>query len=106
MRCSPRAPCPRYGRARGFARRGGAVMIRRDIEFDAEGTTLRGWFYPAGGARQGAAGTAPAVGMAHGFSAVKEMDLDKFAEVFAEAGLNGRVFANRGFGARDGDPRQ
>ena len=35
-------------------------MTRRDIEFNAEGTTLRGWFYPAGGARQGAAGTAPA----------------------------------------------
>jgi len=22
-------------------------MARRDIEFDAEGVTLRGWFYPA-----------------------------------------------------------
>ena len=22
-------------------------MTRRDIEFSAEGTTLRGWFYPA-----------------------------------------------------------
>jgi len=81
-------------------------MIRRDIEFDAEGTTLRGWFYPAGGAREGAAGTSPAVLMAHGFSAVKEMYLDKFAEVFAEAGLNVVVFDNRGFGASDGEPRQ
>jgi uncharacterized protein len=81
-------------------------MIRRDIEFDAEGTTLRGWFYPAGGAREGAAGTSPAVLMAHGFSAVKEMYLDKFAEVFAEAGLNVMVFDNRGFGASDGEPRQ
>jgi hypothetical protein len=33
--------------------------------------------------QEGAAGTAPAVVMAHGFSAVKEMYLDKFAEVFA-----------------------
>ena len=81
-------------------------MIRRDIEFNAEGTTLRGWFYPAGGARKGAAGTSPAVLMAHGFSAVKEMYLDKFAEVFAEAGLNVVVFDNRGFGASDGEPRQ
>ena len=24
-------------------------MTRRDIEFDAEGVTLRGWFYPAEG---------------------------------------------------------
>jgi hypothetical protein len=81
-------------------------MTRRDIEFNAEGTTLRGWFYPAGGAREGTAGTAPAVVMAHGFSAVKEMYLDKFAEVFAEAGLNVLVFDNRCFGASDGEPRQ
>jgi hypothetical protein len=81
-------------------------MSRRDIEFNAEGAILRGWFYPAGGAREGAAGTAPAVVMAHGFSAVKEMYLDKFAEVFAEAGLNVLVFDNRCFGASDGEPRQ
>ena len=81
-------------------------MTRRDIEFNAEGTTLRGWFYPAGGAGEGAAGTAPAVVMAHGFSAVKEMYLDKFAEVFAGAGLNVLVFDNRCFGASDGEPRQ
>src|ERR1700748_572105 len=81
-------------------------MIRRDIEFNAEGTTLRGWFYPAGGAREGTAGTAPAVVVAHGVSAVQEMDMDKFAEVFAEAGLNVLVFDNRCFGASDGEPRQ
>jgi hypothetical protein len=44
--------------------------------------------------------------MAHGFSAVKEMYLDKFAEVFAGAGLNVLVFDNRCFGASDGEPRQ
>ena len=33
--------------------------------------------------------------MAHGFSAVKEMYLDKFAEVFAAAGLGALVFDNR-----------
>jgi dienelactone hydrolase len=50
-------------------------MTLRDIEFDAEGVTLRGWFYPA----EGAGGPAPSVVMAHGFSAVKEMYLDSFA---------------------------
>jgi len=79
-------------------------MTRRDIEFDAEGVTLRGWFYPAEGA--GAGSSAPAVVMAHGFSAVKEMYLDTFAEVFAAAGLNVVVFDNRNFGASDGEPRQ
>src|SRR5882757_9401113 len=77
-------------------------MARRDIEFDAEGVTLRGWFYPA----EGASGRAPTVVMAHGFSAVKEMYLDSFAEVFAAAGLNALVFDNRCFGASEGEPRQ
>src|SRR5580658_6081388 len=44
--------------------------------------------------------------MAHGFSAVKEMYLDSFAEVYAAAGLNVLVFDNRCFGASDGEPRQ
>ena len=78
-------------------------MTRRDIEFDAEGVTLRGWHYPAGDAGTGGA---PAVVMAHGFSAVKEMYLDSFAEVFAAAGLNVLVFDYRCFGASDGEPRQ
>jgi fermentation-respiration switch protein FrsA (DUF1100 family) len=76
-------------------------MARRDIEFDAEGVTLRGWFYDA----DGRSGAAPTIVMAHGFSAVKEMYLDGFAEVFAAAGLNALVFDNRNFGASDGEPR-
>ena len=43
--------------------------------------------------------------MAHGFSAVKEMYLDKFAEVFSANGLNALVFDNRNFGDSDGTPR-
>ena len=78
-------------------------MTRRDIEFDAEGVTLRGWHYPAGDAGTGGA---PTVVMAHGFSAVKEMYLDRFAEVFNAAGMNVVVFDNRNFGASDGEPRQ
>lgn len=74
---------------------------RRDIEFDAEGVTLRGWFYPA----VGASGIAPTIVMAHGFSAVKEMYLDSYAELFSEHGLNALVFDNRNFGDSDGTPR-
>jgi uncharacterized protein len=77
-------------------------MGRLDIEFNAEGVLLRGWFYRA----EERAGRAPTVVMAHGFSAVKEMYLDAFAEVFVAAGLNALVFDNRGFGASDGAPRQ
>jgi uncharacterized protein len=77
-------------------------MARRDIAFDAEGVTVRGWFYPA----DCSTGPAPAVVMAHGFSAVKEMYLDSYAEVFAAAGLAALVFDQRNFGASDGEPRQ
>src|SRR6266480_7212180 len=76
--------------------------MRQDIEFNAEGTTLRGWlFTPDAGHRP-----FPTIVMAHGFSAVKEMFLDSFAEVFANAGLAALVFDNRNFGASDGEPRQ
>jgi hypothetical protein len=40
--------------------------------------------------------------MAHGSSAVKEMYLDSFAEVFAAAGLNVLVYDDRCFGASEG----
>jgi fermentation-respiration switch protein FrsA (DUF1100 family) len=75
-------------------------MNRTDVEFNAEGTILRGWLY-----RPDGDGVVPGVVMAHGFSAVKEMYLDAFAEVFAQAGLAALVFDNRNFGASDGEPR-
>ena len=76
--------------------------MRQDIEFDAEGVTLRGWLYLPDGSE----GPVPTVVMAHGFSAVKEMYLDRFAEAFAAGGLGALVFDNRNFGASDGEPRQ
>jgi uncharacterized protein len=80
-------------------------VAREDIEFTAQGATLRGWFYPAGGA----IGEAPCVVVQHGFSAVKEMWLDRYAEVFQAAGLAALVYDHPGFGASDavpGTPRQ
>ncbi len=76
--------------------------MRKDIEFKAGDVTLRGWLYLPEGAR----GPVPAIVMSHGFSAVKEMCLDKFAEVFAAAGMAALVYDNRNFGASDGEPRQ
>src|ERR687885_671556 len=79
--------------------------MREDIEFNADGVTLRGWFYlPDGADRE-----VPCIVMAHGFSAIKEMHLDEYAEVFCDAGLACVVYDNRGFGASDaapGKPRQ
>ena len=77
--------------------------MRKDIEFKADdGTILRGWHYVPGSG----AGKYPTIVMAHGYAAVKEMYLDKFAEKFAEAGLASLVFDNRNFGASDGKIRQ
>jgi hypothetical protein len=75
---------------------------RRTIEFDAEGVTLRGWLYiptlqPA---------PYPAVVMTHGFGGVKELYLDRFAEIFASSGLAVLVYDHRNFGESDGTPRQ
>ena len=53
--------------------------MRTDIAFETEdGTILRGWHYqPVAG---GDDTRHPTIVMAHGFSAVKEMYLDRFAE--------------------------
>jgi uncharacterized protein len=77
--------------------------MRTDIEFKTEdGVTLRGWLYLP----DRASSPVPCVVMAHGFSAVKEMYLDRYAEAFAGGGLAALVFDNRNFGASDGAPRQ
>ena len=76
--------------------------MRQDIEFDAGGTTLRGWLYVPDGAH----GPSPTIVMSHGFSATKELFLDAFAEVFCDAGMCALVYDNRCLGASDGLPRQ
>lgn len=76
--------------------------MRHDVEFAAaRGTILRGWLYlPDAGGRR------PGVVMAHGFSATKEMALDRFAEAFQAAGLAVLVYDHRNLGGSDGEPRQ
>jgi uncharacterized protein len=77
--------------------------MRKDVDFKTEdGITLRGWHYLP----DNRSGKVPTIVMAHGFSAVKEMYLDRFAEAFANAGLGSIIFDNRNFGASDGQPRQ
>ena len=77
--------------------------MRKDVAFNTEdGITIRAWHYVPEEQR----GKVPTIVMAHGFSAVKEMYLDWFAEAFAAAGLASVVFDNRNFGASDGSPRQ
>ena len=44
----------------------------------------------------------PTVVLAHGWAAVKEMNLDYFAAAFRDAGIAALVFDHRGFGASEG----
>lgn len=75
---------------------------KQDISFDAEGVTLRGWLYRPKDANN----PAPAIVMAHGWGCIKELYLDKYAEVFANNGYAVLAFDNRNFGDSDGEPRQ
>ncbi|WP_273889294.1 alpha/beta hydrolase [Rubrobacter naiadicus] len=76
--------------------------MRRNVEFESGGLTCRGWLYaPDDSGDEGA----PTIVMAHGFSAVKEMYLTRFAEHFASAGFTVLLFDYRYFGDSDGEPR-
>lgn len=77
------------------------MVTKRDIEFPAkDGVMLRSWlFTPA------APGKHPAISMCHGFAAVKEHGLERFARAFAQAGFVVLVHDHRNFGASDGTPR-
>ncbi len=79
-----------------------SLFTRENIEFNAEGTMLRGWLYMPNSQDN----KLPAIVMAHGYGSLKEMHLDTFAEKFAENGFAVLVYDNRNFGDSDGNPRQ
>ncbi|KAK4539441.1 hypothetical protein LTR36_010918 [Oleoguttula mirabilis] len=78
-------------------------MPRKDISFKtSDGLTLRGWFFSP----TSSDGKLPCLVMAHGWSALKEMDLDTFAEYFtSNLPINCLVYDNRNFGDSEGEPR-
>ena len=78
--------------------------MRQDIEFPSRGLKCRGWLYVPDTSAVNQ--HMPAIVMAHGFSAVKEMfRLSAYAERFEEAGFVTLVFDFRFLGASDGNPR-
>ena len=77
--------------------------MRQDVTFPSEGLNCAGWLYVPDGLGEGE--ESPAVVMAHGFSALKEMHLDNFASRFEEAGFVVLVFDYRFFGDSEGEPR-
>ena len=76
------------------------IVPREDVEFTSHGALLRGWLF-----RSSAVTPGPAIVMAHGLTAVREMFLDRYAEAFAAAGFTTLVYDHFGFGASDGEPR-
>jgi len=77
--------------------------MRKNIEFKTDdGITLRGWHYiPDTGS-----GPFPTIVMAHGFSATKELFLDKYADLYCASGMAVLCYDHRNLGASDGEPRQ
>lgn len=80
-----------------------ADFERRDATFKSQGLKCAGWYYVPKDLKPDE--KRPAIVMAHGYSAVKEMYLDKFAEKFSEAGFVVLVFDYRYFGESEGEPR-
>jgi len=81
----------------------GGINMRQDITFTSQGLRCNGWLYiPDNLVPQE---KVPAIIMAHGYSAVKEMGLSNFAERFADAGFVTLVFDYRFFGDSEGEPR-
>jgi uncharacterized protein len=72
------------------------------VEFESEGAAIRGFLYKA------AKGDPPfpLVVMTHGTSATIPMVADRYAEVFAEAGVSALLYDHRNLGISGGEPRQ
>lgn len=73
---------------------------RHSIQVPANGVNLDAWFYIPE-----LDSPAPAIIMSHGFAAVKELYIDKFAARFAEEGFAVVLYDHRNFGKSGGDMR-
>ena len=76
---------------------------RRDETFASQDLKCAAWYYVPKGVK--ADEKRPAIVMAHGWSATKEMYLDNFASKFANAGFVVLVFDYRFLGSSEGEPR-
>jgi fermentation-respiration switch protein FrsA (DUF1100 family) len=76
--------------------------MRRDVEFQSGGVTVRGDLYLP----DDASGPVPLIVMAGGWCYVKELVQPHYAEAFVRTGCGALVFDYRRFGASDGTPRQ
>ena len=72
----------------------------QEVEFDAEGVTLRGLFFPAVHADE----HGPCVVMSHGLAGEVAHYIADFAQAFAGTGLAALVYDHRGWGRSDAAP--
>jgi hypothetical protein len=72
------------------------------VEFESEGAVLRGFLFKAVKGEP----PFPLVVMTHGTSATIPMVTDRYAEVFAEAGVSALLYDHRNLGISGGEPRQ
>ncbi len=77
--------------------------MRHNVTFSSNGVSCAGWLYVPDDLQEGE--ERPAIIMAHGFSAVKEMYLTRFAEHFMQDGFAVLLFDYRYLGASEGEPR-
>lgn len=78
------------------------MFHKQDVSFKTQdGIQLHGWLYLPYPIKT----PFPCIIMTHGFTALKEHHLAKFAEVFVHAGMAVLIYDHRHFGASPGEPR-
>lgn len=75
-------------------------MNRRDIEFDAEGTRLSGWFW-----QPEVSGRHPVIVLSHGLSGIIDLGIEHYAQYFVDAGFACLAYDHRNWGRSGGWPR-
>src|SRR6202140_4839277 len=79
------------------------MVTRSEVRFMADGNVeLGAWLYLP----ESKTSRNPAITMTHGYAAVKQHGLAKFAEAFADAGFVVLLHDHRTFGISGGEPRQ
>ncbi|UJR32652.1 hypothetical protein I4U23_020112 [Adineta vaga] len=82
------------------------LFTRRNVEFPAQdGVILRGWLYEPI-SKQDDKQRYPAIVITHGYGAVKELFVDKYAERFVQSNFVVLLYDHENFGESSGEPRQ